>query len=484
MRPGSPDALARVRETARRLVAEHHLPGLGVAVVGAEGVRLLTTVGLADIESGRELLPEHRHRIGSITKTMVGLCALSLCERGKLSLEARVTELLPEIRFRGPGDALRLHHLLSHTGGIGEAPTDADLKHPERVLWADSVDQLQAVADQYRGGIKLESAPGTKWAYANHGWVLVGEVVARAEGRPIHEVLAQRVFEPLGMRDSDLLDRPHPALTTGYHRPPDQDASELMGRAGIEPPEESPVDGHNLRGRFQWVRGAAAGAAQCTLPDLARYAQALLRRGEAIVSEATFSSMLEPRFALHPRLTSIGLAFFREPHFGRRAFGHNGGVVGGWNTALKVFPDDGIAVVVQQNLSYDGFASVEGALLQAALGAPAPARPELPLAVELLEGAAGLYEATPGRLTNVRVASSTGRVTLEARGSELWLRARRGPWKRGARMRACDPADPCVLELETDDLERPLVVLRREGDRVTELRFDRLVRMVRADEAA
>jgi D-alanyl-D-alanine carboxypeptidase len=481
MERGGPQALASVRETAVRLVAEHRLPGLGVAVVGPEGPRLLETVGFADLEARRSLSPRDRHRIGSVTKTMVGLCALALCERGKLSLDARVRELLPEVSFRGPADDLRLRHLLTHTGGIGEAPTEAHLRQPERALWADSAEEVPRFAEQYPDGITIEVTPGAKWAYANHGWVLVGEIVARVEGASIEQVLERRIFAPLGRSDSDLLDQPHPALTRGYHRPPSHDARELMERAGLPVPDEPTVDGINIRGRYQWIRGRAAGSVQATLADLARYAQALLRRGEGIVSPATFDRMLEPQYRVDPRLAQMGLAFFREPCFGRLAFGHNGGVTGGWNTALKAFPEHDFAVVIHQNLSYDHFADVEHALLHAALGAPDPKRPQAELDPSLLQGAPGLYEAPPGALTNVRVSGATGRVRVSARGGALWLESRRGPWKHGVRMRPCDPDDPTCFELETGDLELTLVVLLQRSGRVEGLCFDRRVRMQRAE---
>jgi CubicO group peptidase (beta-lactamase class C family) len=160
--------------------------------VTAEELCYSETLGHADIESSRALEPRQRHRIGSITKTMVGLCTMALVEEAKLALEDRVIDRLPEIRFEGPADALLIRHLLTHTGGIGEAPTLEHLRDPESALWSDTA-EIPAVADSYPDGILLEVPPGTKWAYANHGWALLGEIVARADGCPIHEVLRRRV---------------------------------------------------------------------------------------------------------------------------------------------------------------------------------------------------------------------------------------------------------------------------------------------------
>ena len=75
----------------------------------------------------------------------------------------------------------------------------------------------------YPDGIDIEVPVGTKWAYANHAFCLLGEIVARTEGRRIEEVLEQRVFGPLGMSNSDCWDQQRPDLTTGYHHAPDHD---------------------------------------------------------------------------------------------------------------------------------------------------------------------------------------------------------------------------------------------------------------------
>ena len=367
--------LDAVRATAESFVAKHRLPGLGVAIVRSDGPVFCEPFGHADIESGERLRLDHRHRIGSVTKTMVALCAMSLVERGKLALDDLVRELLPDIRLNAYSDELRLWHLLTHTCGIGEAPTRGELLQAQEALWAEQGAAIPTVAEQYaEHGIDLEWQPGTRWCYANHGWVLVGEIVARTEGASIADVVARRVFEPLGMAHSDLLDQPHPDLTTPYHVAPDADAREFAKRYGDESPEEETVDGKNIRGRYQHVKGVSAGAVQCTLPDLARYAQALLRKSEGIVRPETFAQMTELQYCPDARLQHIGVSFFREDCFGYLSLGHNGGVLGGWNTVLKVIPELDLGIVLHLNASSDAFGEAEWLFPRIAIGASEPAR--------------------------------------------------------------------------------------------------------------
>ncbi|MDP6403359.1 MAG: serine hydrolase domain-containing protein [SAR202 cluster bacterium] len=479
----------RIMSTVSDLVDEYHLPGISVGVVSGQDLVFAEGFGFADIESRRPQDPALRQRIGSITKTMVGLCAMALMDEGKLSLDDLVVEQLPDLTFHGPAGTLAVRHLLTHTGGIGEAPTMDDVTDPFAVLWSDTAD-VPPVGSAYPDGILIETAPGTKWAYANHGFALLGEIVARIEGKPIEGVLHNRVFGPLGMTDTDCLDLPHERLTTGYQRPPGHDELDVLELLGKDlpatyqamPKDPKPVDGYNIRGRYVYVRPRAAGGVQSTIFDMARYAAALLRKGEGIVRSSTFDAMTAPQYRPDDRLMSVGLTFFRQRRFGSEGFGHGGGIAGGWNTHLGVFPDEQLAVLVHMNLSDGLFSRVAGRIVQAALDAPDTALPAHGLAPAVLESAPGVFQPAPGHLTNFRTVRATGRVQITAEGGELFLRSRRGAWREGVRMLPASDADPGLFMLDTGDLEPPQVVLvRDEREEVTSIRFDRLVHLFRND---
>ena len=168
--------IKRITSTAAGLVEEFHLPGMSVGIVVGDDLVLAEGYGFADIESGRPQDPALRQRIGSITKTMVGLCTMALVDEGRLSLDDRVVDRLPDIVFHGPAETLAVRHLVTHTGGIGEAPTMANVTSPYDVLWSD-VPEIQPISESYPDGIVIEATPGTKWCYANHGYGLMGEII-------------------------------------------------------------------------------------------------------------------------------------------------------------------------------------------------------------------------------------------------------------------------------------------------------------------
>ena len=465
----------RIRSTAAGLVDKYHLPGMSVGVVSGDDLVFAEGFGFADIESRRPQAPEVPQRIGSITKTFTGLCTMALVDEGKLSLDDRVLDLLPEISFRGPAETLNIWHLLTHTGGIGEAPATTTAYEPVTALWSDE-SELPPIVEGYADGFDIEAVPGTKWCYANHAFGLLSEIVARAEGSPIEEVMKSRIFDPLGMADTDCYDQPHPGLGTGYFHAPGHDDLDLLELTGRDPVEYETVDGYNIKGPYVYVTPRACGAIQSTIPDMARYASALLRSGAGIVKPETFDAMVGPQYNPDDRMINLGLTFQRIPRFGRRSFGHGGG--GGrmyWNAYLSVIPEEDLAVIIHMNFSTDVLNTIASRIIQAALNAPDAAFADSPPTPEILAAAPGVYQVLPGPLTNYRPITSAGRVQITARDGGLFLRSRRGAWRDGLKMLPADPGDPAFFALDNGAAEPPLVALVLDDQRrVKGIRFDRL----------
>ena len=472
----------RVRTACAAALEDLHLPGFAIGVVEGDDLVFSEGFGFADIESGKRQDPRLRQRIGSITKTMVGLCTLALVDEGRLSLDDRLVDHIPEVAFNGEGDpgGITLRHILTHTSGIGEVASAADMRSVDPTLWSDTPDK--DVLGLFPQGITLEIVPGSKWSYANLGYALLGEVVVRIEGEPIARVLQRRVFGPVGMTGADLFDEPHPDLTTPYHPQMTPEARAGAERAGLPVKDETPVDGYNCRGDYLYIRGGgAAGAVQASVPDMARYASALLRGGAGIVKPETFAAMIAHQWGPDERMETWGLSFQRFQHFGRFMYGHGGGVAGGWNSMLLIIPGENLGLIVHANVASEGVGKMTGQVLAALLDAQPPTLAgDIP--AETLEAAAGVYEALPGALTNFRIMGQMGRLQLKAENGALWLHARRGAWKAGVRLYP-GGSDPDFLLLDDNALQPSRMALVRGPDgEIIGLRCDRLVEMRRTTE--
>lgn len=473
----TPQDFDRIRAAAREVIAEHRLPGMSIGVVSGQDLVFAEGFGFADIESQRPQAPELRQRIASITKTMVGLCALALVDEGKLRLEGRVVDLLPEVSFEGPASTMTVRHLLTHTSGIGEAPTIEGLKT------VASPDRTRAVPGEfgelYPQGVVVEVEPGSKWAYCNNGYALLGEIVQRAAKADLQSVMDARIWQPLGMTSTDIRDEPDDRITTGYHRATNDDTRFQLERAGIAVKDEPTIDGLNIRGEFRpdFNRAMrAAGGVQSNVPDMAKYAAALLRGGAGIVTPETFAAATGGAYAPDERLTTWGLSFARTPRYGRTWIGHGGAYFGGWNSHLDVVPEEGIAVIQHMNIMLDEPASIFRRILRAVVDAPEERVEPKAADPSILESAPGKYVLSmPGPLTNFRPASRLGPLTIEADGDRLTLTARWGKWKSGAIMSPCDANDPGFFAVSLDGRDPAYVALVRDGaGNVAGLRIDDL----------
>lgn len=480
---------ARVREAAAKAVEAHHVPGLSIGIVAGDDLVFCEAFGHADIETKAPMDPERRQRIASITKTMVGLCAMAAVDEGKLSLDDRLAKLLPDIAFSGPVEGVTLRHLMTHTSGIGEAVTIErlrDVANPDR----QAVNKPGDFAALYPDGVIVEAEPGTKWAYSNNGFAMIGEIISRAEQAPLSDVMQRRIFGPLGMTSSDIEDVNDERITTCYHRPPNDDNRFQLERAGVVIKDEPLVDGHNIRGAFtaEFNQGMrAAGGVQSNVLDMARYASALLRGGAGIVKPETFAAMTSAQHGGDPRLAQWGLSFARvplpvagqSPSSWRTLIGHGGAYYGGWNSHLDVLPEANIGVVQHMNVMMDEPSPVFRRILRAVFGVEQKAWSASPTDLAILESAPGMYELPmPGPLTNFRPQTRVGRVEIERHGDGLILRSRWGGWKTGAKLTPCDESDPGFFAAGRADGDWSYIAMDRDASgQVIALRFDDLVRM-------
>jgi CubicO group peptidase (beta-lactamase class C family) len=494
MATGDAAMAARVRAAANKVLADYRIPGISIGVVKGDSLLFCEGFGFADIETQERMSPERRQRIASITKTMVGLCVMALVDEGKIHLHDRVQSLLPDVAFHGPAESMTIRHLLTHTSGIGEAPTRdrlVEAAHPNR----ETVRSPGDFSTLYPDGIVVEVEPGAKYAYCNNGYGLLGEIVTRVEGVTLQDVMQRRIGAPLGMAQTDILDQNDDRITTCYHRAPNEDNLFQYARAGVDVKEEATIDGINIRGRFtaEFNRGMrAAGGVQSTVPDMAQYASALLRRSAGVVSERSFGEMTSAQVGSDDRMVSWGLSIARTPlRIGgerpsqwRQVLGHGGAYFGGWNSHLDIIPELDIGVIQHMNIMIDEPAPIFRRIIRAVLDADPPSYPLQAIEPEVLASAPGIYELPmPGPLTNFRPQTRVGRIQVTRDGDSLVLKSRWGNWKAGVELTPCDPDDPAFFVIQRDGADPAYVRFdRNERGAVEALAIDDLTKMVRRAE--
>jgi len=225
------------------------LPGLAAAVVQHGKIIASGAVGTRRAGAVIPVTLEDRFHIGSDTKAMTSLLAAMAVEGGKIRWDSTVAEVFPELLATMNADVktVTLEQLLSHTSGI---PSDNE-GHTK--LLQQSFAQEHKNLEELRYWIigeliqqPLQSKPGTKFAYANMGYMLAGAMLERVNGTTWEELIVERVFDPLGLKSAGLgpqstlgrVDAPlgHALLSDGTLKPmlagPNGDNPEVLGPAG------------------------------------------------------------------------------------------------------------------------------------------------------------------------------------------------------------------------------------------------------------
>lgn len=421
-------SLERIRSFVERHRATLDTPGLALAVTDRERTLGVVLDGVANVDAGTPVGPEHRFQIGSISKGFTVMALLQQQEEGGLDLDAPVTEYLPWFEVRSAYGPIAVHHLLSHTAGI-VCGMDAT---------GEAAHEVWSLRETHTGWV-----PGERFLYSNVGYKALGLVLEAATGRPWWEVVRERVMAPIGIGDADVVitNATRGRLAVGYTSP--YDDRPWQPRHGWAP--------------SAWFQSATADGTICaTAEELAAYARLILNRGRGVLTEESFERMTRP-VAEDPdspgEVFGYGLKWVPQDG-GRRLLGHSGGMVG-FTAYLLVEPESGFGVTVLMNSAFgrrlDLARFALACLAAEAGGAPLPdvAEPAHRASVPDAVTFAGVFTDEFG---SVRVVAEGDRLSLEE-----------GDGRRAALLPIAEG------RFAVDDPERdryPLDLVRREGSAI------------------
>ncbi|WP_339726922.1 serine hydrolase [Maribacter stanieri] len=169
----------------------------GSALVAKDGkVIFKKGYGMANMEWDIPNSPNTKHRLGSVTKQFTAMLILQLAAEGKLDLQAPITTYLPEYPKEN-GDKITTHHLLTHTSGIPNYTSFPDFfKNVSRDPYTP-----EEFTTKFQD-MELEFTPGEKFNYSNSGYFLLGVLIENLSGKTYEEMLDEKIFFPLGMKES------------------------------------------------------------------------------------------------------------------------------------------------------------------------------------------------------------------------------------------------------------------------------------------
>lgn len=312
-----------VEDICRDAVESGRTVGLSVAVARADTVLFAEGFGLANAELNVPATSETVYRIGSVTKEFTAAAVLLLVEDGRITLDAPVSEYLPD--YPAHAQAVTARHLLQHTSGVKDFTRLPDYRK-ERPL---DVTQL-AVLERFQH-LPLDFAPGEKYRYCNSGYFLLALIIEKVTEKTYREFLEERLFFKLGLRRTycDHAARIIPGRASGYT-----------------------MWGGDLRNApfISLNQTLGAGNLASTVTDLIAWQRGLMKH-RLLRSESIRAMTTRGRLA-GGRQFNYGFGIRPSRLDGKAVLRHGGGI-SGFRADLAYYPDSDVTIAVLANS--DGF---------------------------------------------------------------------------------------------------------------------------------
>lgn len=318
------DQTKKIGADVERALHRFGAPGAAVLVLQYGHVSYVGAFGLRDPARKLPVRPDTYFEIGSITKQFTAASILQLQEAGKLQIDKPLADYLPDAPH---AREVTLRQLLAHTSGL----------HDYLDLPADQTDRLVTRPVSYAdliarvASLPLDFKPGSRWAYSNTGYLLLGKVIEVVSGEPYRDYLQRHIFDQLHMTATyTTADEPHlPNMAAGYRH-----ANGAVEHAPIIDPS--------------W--GGAAGFLVTTVGDLAKWDSAL--QGGKVVSSESYHQMTTALGTTETGSADYGLGLFVGSMFDQPRIGHTGGSIG-FTTADEYYPRQQTRIIAFTNLGDD-----------------------------------------------------------------------------------------------------------------------------------
>ncbi len=306
----------------QEMVGKNEVSGAVTIVVAKDRVLHLESTGFADVATKRPMTPDTLFWIASMTKPVTATAVLMLQDEGKLNVSDPVAKYLPEFaNLKTPSGKpanLTITQILTHTSGLGEAggPAVKDAK-----TLADLVPLWLAAPMQFE--------PGAQWKYCQSGINAAARIVEVVSGQTFDAFLEQRLFAPLGMKDTTFYPTAaqRPRLVTAYAKNKDTGALEAVPpRDGYEGTRNRPPQGN--------------GGLYSTAHDYARFVQMLLAGGT--LDGRRYLSPEALKFITTPQTGDLPVGFFQNDTFGQHGKKYGWGL----GTCILRTPHDGVAAML------------------------------------------------------------------------------------------------------------------------------------------
>jgi len=317
-------------------------PGIQYVVLDSHETVYEYDGGWADLRSRTPMTAATTMMGYSMSKTITAAAVMRLVQERKIGLDVRVTDYIGRLPYQG---SITVRHLLSHTSGI---PNPIPLRWVHLAARPQQFDEQAALEAVLAAHPRLSFQPGSKYAYSNIGYWLLGRVVERASDERFTSYVTANVLRPVGASPDELaysiVDPKRHA--SGYLEK--YSVMNLAKRFLIAPDFIGTYAGPWLQIESHYLNGPAFGGLIGTARGFARFLQDQLAPRSAIFDESTRRLFFEPQQTVQGTPIPMTLGWHVGVRDKQRYFYKEGGG-GGFHCLMRVYLQQGIASVVMTN---------------------------------------------------------------------------------------------------------------------------------------
>ena len=337
-------AVARIIEPFRH---DQRIPGLSIAIADSSGLRHASASGLADLRRGQPATPETSYLWFSLTKIVTATAAVRLADEGRLDLDEPIARYFPTLSAPRSSSTPRVGQLLNHTAGVTN-PLPLRWVRPAAATPMSSHDFVARIL----GDRKVVTHPvGATARYSNLGYLLLGEIISAASGKPFESYVQDTILEPCGMNHTGFVHHQDREPAVGYVRLP-RALGPVISR--LLPPDIV-GDQHGRHRAFRpfYVEGASYGGLVGDVVDASRIISLHLGdgtfRGRGVMSAPAARRMRQ--ISTTGRTYDLGQGWYRSPEHrsGADTYVEHLGGGGGFFNVMRIYPENGVGVVMMSN---------------------------------------------------------------------------------------------------------------------------------------
>ncbi len=337
------------------------MPGAVMGIVVDGELVWMKAAGIREATNKAPVTPETVFRIASMTKSFTALAILKLRDDGKLSLDDPVTRYAPALTDlpypTSDSPTITIRHLLTHSEGF-----------PEDNAWGDR--QLaqtdETLRAWMRAGIPFSTVPGTAYEYSNYGFAILGQIIAKASGRPYADYMRDSILRPLGMNSTtfEQSEVPQDRIALGYRREDNAwKAEPILAHGSFGAMGGLWTNTHDLARWVAYLMSAFPPRDEADRGPVKRSSVREMQQLWRMSPGSAFRSTTDSPLQLNVSGYGFGLGVAQDCRFAY-VIGHGGGLPG-YGSLMRWLPGYGVGLIAMSNLTYGSFNPIFNDTLEA-----------------------------------------------------------------------------------------------------------------------